>query len=194
MPLPPPAGNNPALLLRQSTYQLLRELERRDWIPDPTDFNVTKRDGKTFFKINWPIVNYGSFFRQIPDAGGDVYLQGGTVNGVAVATSELLLYIADPGTWQGAAGDHLILEVEGEGVVEDGLLLAGFDVTTITVSIGPPSAHILPTADDPTGTAYISLGEFSADSFYPAMKGNINIAFCPGNFTITRETPTLAEP
>ena len=131
----------------------------------------------------------GAFFTLITVSSGvdvgDIHLQGGTVNGVAVATLDLKVYDASTGLWEGVDDDHLFLEVVGEGVITDGVLLPGFTVTTITPTIGAPSEHVPPTIADATGTAYLSLGVFFSGEFYPAAAGNREIAVCLGSFDIS---------
>lgn len=129
----------------------------------------------------------GAFFSLITDSLGDIYLQTGTVNGGDVPALSLKVYDLSSTSWQGTTGQHLFLEVAGTGEVADGVLLAGFNITGVTVTIGTPLEHVPPTAAVATGTAYVSLGVFYGESFAPAAAGNVGITFCPSGFTITRE-------
>lgn len=133
--------------------------------------------------------NAGAFFTLI-DSDGDIFLQSGSVNGVSVPQADLQVFevAPPPGYWLGDPDEHMYLEISGTGVVEDGVLLPGFDGISVAVVIGGPvPEHVPPTAASAAGTAYVSLGVFFAESFYPAAIGNINVTFCPGGFTIERE-------
>jgi hypothetical protein len=131
----------------------------------------------------------GAFFSIITvDDGvgtGDLHLQTGTVNGQGVPQEDLKLYDTSSAEWEGVPGDHLYLEVAGTGVVADGVLLPGFTISGITTEIGLPPGDDPPTKDDPSGTAYLSLGVFYSGGFLPAIVGNRNVAVCIGSFVKT---------
>lgn len=134
----------------------------------------------------------GAFFTKYTNTDGDIYLQGGTLSGGTgnEPVSDILIYDHITG-WTGSPDDHLVLSFDGTGVVEDGVLLSGFDVTSVSgPSPGAVGSTTLPTASSAAGSGDISLGIFSGDTdttgFGPANVGNIQITFCPGSFTITR--------
>jgi hypothetical protein len=128
-------------------------------------------------------------FYTVPDGAGagDIYLQGGTIGGEAVATLDLKLYDASSDAWEGTMDEHLYVTAAGDGVVEDLVLLPGFVVSAITGPlIGTPPADSLPTALDASGACRISLGVFTGSGFMPAAIGNRSITFCPGGaFIVT---------
>jgi len=128
-------------------------------------------------------------FYTVPDGDdvGDIYLQGGTIGGEAVATLDLKLYDASEDDWEGTMGQHLWVPVAGNGVVEDLVLLPGFTVSTVApAQIGTPDPDDHPTAANDEGICNISLGVFTDAGFMPAAIGNRAITFCPGgSFIVT---------
>ena len=153
------------------------------------------RFNKTDVRIGGPIdpldangPSAGAFFTQYTDESGDTYLQGGTVSGGTGNISVADILICDHVTgWIGTAGQHLVQAFSGTGVIEDGVILPGFNVSAApTPYPGTPGSTTLPTASDAGGDGEISLGIFTAAGFNAANVGNIQISFCPGSFTITR--------
>lgn len=131
-------------------------------------------------------------FITIPDGSGvgDIFLQTGSVNGMGVPQAQLKLYDVSSDEWKDSSltatsGEHLYLTVAGTGTIADGVLLPGFTVSSITPAYGVPPADDPPTKDDPSGTAYLSLGVFFGGAFYPAVAGNRNVAVCIGTFIKT---------
>lgn len=131
----------------------------------------------------------GAFYTIITDEDGNKFLQGGSVNGVGVTTTSLKLFDPDPapdGTWEGLDDEQLYLEVAGTGTVADGVLLPGFDITSITPTIGTPPESSPPTKDDTAGTCIITLGTFFGGAFYPDNIGSFTVAVCIGSFVVSR--------
>lgn len=117
------------------------------------------------------------------------YLQGGTVSaGDGTRTIPKIELIDDMGVLAGAEDHHIWIEVTGDGYAEDGVLLAGYDLTAAIVSIGDPVPdNTLPTFDSTSGKkVHISLGVFTATGFLPAALGNVQISFCPGSYNVSR--------
>jgi hypothetical protein len=145
------------------------------------------------------VARAGAFFtmRTIEDdadpAGdtGDIVLQGGNVGGGTGNDVEpdILLFDASAGggTWEGTPGQHLVLTITGDGVVADGVLLAGFNVTGASTAIASSvGSNTLPTVADVAGILKISLGSFFLGGFTPSAAGDVNVTFCPGAFTPER--------
>ena len=80
------------------------------------------------------------------------------------------------------------LAISGEGVVEDGVLLPGFEVQDAEVGSGAEMpSNTLPTASSPSGTVHVLLGEWHDGEFRPVRCGNIQVGFCPpSSFQIQR--------
>lgn len=114
---------------------------------------------------------------------GDIYLQGGTINGEAVDTSDLKLYDFGTDSWEGTADQHLYVGVTGAFVVVDSVALPGFTVSSVaTPAIGTPPSDTFPAVTGATsassGTCYVSLGVFTASGFLPAASGNRIVGLC----------------
>lgn len=120
---------------------------------------------------------------------GDWMLTGGTVTGgdtnVTIPDIDLGTIATPP-----ADGTHFWIKVDGDAVVEDDVLLPGFNLSTAVVSSGAsvPTANVIPTASAEAGTLYISLGSWSGGVFIPAGCGNIQVNHCPGSLTFSRGT------
>lgn len=128
----------------------------------------------------------GNFYTIIAAEDGR-FLQPGTVNGIAVPMEDLKIFDSLTSELEGEDGYHLYLEIEGIAYIEDDVLLSGFDVDLITAVIGAPPGHTLPTiVSEGAGTCIASLGVFQGNRFYPSGIGDINVSFCPGNFTVVR--------
>lgn len=107
----------------------------------------------------------GAFQSFSRDKDGNIYLQGGTINGKEVRTSDLMLYDMDKKSWEGSDGEHLMLKLDGDGLVKDGVLLPGFKATSVTVVVGPWLESTVPTLAAPSGICYTSLGTFTTSGF-----------------------------
>lgn len=143
-----------------------------------------------FIERNAVIVTDGAFYGTSV-VSGDTFLQGGTVTaGAGTVTISPIKVIDDVDGVLGTNGHHLYLECTGSGIVEDDVLVPGWNLTAVVqppVSAATVPANTLPTAVSPTGKkVYISLGVFTSTGFNPARVGNIQISFCPGNYTVSR--------
>lgn len=143
--------------------------------------------GRVFNATAQAVPPAGAFFAQ-RKVSGDTYLQGGTVTGGGGTETIAEIKVVDADTGPvAAAGHHLYISANGGGLVVDGVLLPGFDLTTATTATAAAvPGNSLPTASDAAGQCRISLGEFTESGFTPNLPGNLAISFCPGNFTITR--------
>ena len=139
----------------------------------------------------------GAFYRTRTVASedatnGDIYLQGGTVSGLATPVPDILIYDASATAWQGTAGQNLQLKVtvdgsESSGIPNPGVTPTGTPVVTSETTLGT-NTYPAGTGDMTGKLCHISLGVFSAGGFAPAASGNINIGWCFSNaYTITRE-------
>lgn len=133
----------------------------------------------------------GAFYGQyVNSTTGDTYLQGGTVTGGDGTETIDDIKIIDSGTGDPthAAGQHMYIEATGNGVVSDGVLLPGWNLTNATVGYGATVPdNTLPTASSSSGKkCYVDLGVFTAEAFFPAQVGNVQISFCPGNYSVSR--------
>ena len=119
----------------------------------------------------------------IPANDGDIYLQGGTINGKDVATDNLWLYDISLDKWKGTDGQHLYVPVTGAFEVADGVALPGFVVSSVGApAYGTPPSDTFPAVTSETtasnGTCYVSLGVFTETSFLPAASGNRTVSLC----------------
>lgn len=132
----------------------------------------------------------GAFYTIYVDSdSGDTKLQGGTVTGGSgtETIADIVIKSSGSSTMAQTAGTHMYIHASGSGVVEDDVLLPGWNQSTATVSYGTTvPSNDLPTATSDSGDVYVDLGVFTEDNFLPAKAGSINVAFCPGTFTITR--------
>jgi hypothetical protein len=135
----------------------------------------------------------GAFFAfyTVPDGtnAGDIHLQGGTINGEPVDTTDLKLYDLSLEDWQSAnVDDHLYVPVSGKFTVVDRVALPGFVITSVgTPVIGVPPGDTYPAVTGETtasaGTCNVSLGVFVGEGanvtgFMPARAGNRVISLC----------------
>lgn len=136
----------------------------------------------------------GAFFglRTVSSGGadnGDIYLQGGNVGGGSgnVEVGEFKVWDASSAAWAGSAGQHLQLEITGDGAATSGILDPVFNVTAAAISVvASIGANTLPSVGSTTGKiCRLSLGTFSASGFSPARVGNVNISFCWGGYVPT---------
>lgn len=139
----------------------------------------------------------GAFYRTYVNGDGDTMLQGGVVKSgsgnFTIADLKVIdagTGIVDPSGASASAGDILVLNVDVDGYVVDGVLLAGLTATGaayITTSTSTIPDDTLPTVSSHSGKeVYIEIGRWTADSFFPSNIGNIRISFCPGAYQITR--------
>jgi hypothetical protein len=132
----------------------------------------------------------GSFYNVYVSADdGHTYLQGGTVTGGDGTDTIADIKVIDSGSGPvSAVGNHLYVEATGNGVVEDGVLLPGWDLTSAsTGTAASVPSDTLPTASSSSGKkCYVDLGVFTSDDFLPAAAGSIRISFCPGSYTVSR--------
>jgi hypothetical protein len=118
------------------------------------------------------------------------YLQGGTVTGGTGTETLADLQLAEDGS-EPADGWVSYLTVTGDGVVEDEVMLPGFNITAVSVTV--TNAAALPddealSPDDYEGKkCYISLGTWTGGVFYPSDAGNIYVTHCLGGFRKYRE-------
>lgn len=114
------------------------------------------------------------------------YLLGGTVTGGSGNETVAPISMGAVGS-EPADGTHFWLQVTIAANYSDGLLMPGGDVTAVTTGSGATvPGNTIPTYDSPTGTLYISLGEWSEGEFSPAACGNIEVGHCPGSLTSGR--------
>ena len=139
----------------------------------------------------------GAFYRTRTVASedatnGDIYLQGGTVSGLATPVPDILLYDASETAWEGTAGQNLQLKItvdgsESSGIPNPGVTPTGTPVVTSETTLGT-NTYPAGTGDMTGKLCHISLGAFFDGGFTPAGLGNINVGWCFGNaYTITRE-------
>ena len=139
--------------------------------------------------VSGTAVPTGAFFGMALDGDGNTLLQGGMVTAGSGSHAFLDIAVLEPGPSVGdLAGNFLWLEITGNGVVADGVLLPGFNLTTAATGIGTAVPdNTLPTAAGASGkTCHVLLGQWSETTFHPSGVGNIQISFCPGSYTVTR--------
>lgn len=121
---------------------------------------------------------------------GDIYLQGGNVGGGTgnEEVDEVLLYDASAETWAGSPGQHLQLDITGNGQETSGILDPVFNVTAASVSVvASIGANTLPASGSVTGKhCKISLGTFYDGGFNPSATGDVNVTFCWGGYSPNR--------
>lgn len=130
----------------------------------------------------------GAFFGMITEEGVR-YLQGGTVTaGSGSDTAVNIAFTNALGVPLQTPGTHMYAEVTGSGITADGVLLPGYNLTSISVGYGAEvPSNTLPLAAGATGKkCYVDLGVFTETSFLPAGSGNIQISYCPGSYTVSR--------
>ena len=73
------------------------------------------------------------------------------------------------------------LEITGDGLVEDEVLMPGFTVTDAAVGSGPTMPdNTFPTASQPTAKkVHVLLGEWTDQVFKAVQCGHIQVSFCP---------------
>lgn len=114
-------------------------------------------------------------------------LMGGTVTGGSgnVTVSDFVIAVS-PTTPDD--GDKVWIVATGAAVTDDGVLLAGINLTTATTANGAvfPAMNTIPTAAAPTGVLNILLGSWSNGVFVPSNCGNIQLTHCPGTLSHVR--------
>ncbi len=158
--------------------------------PVRTSIPHAEASAKFYDPANVIAVDYGAFYGLL-DVSGDTYLQGGTVTaGNNTITVDNIKVIDGTTGIEGTVDHHLYLECTGNGVLEDDVLVPGWNLTAVVqppVSAATVPDNTLPTAASATAKkVYISLGVYTTDGFAPARVGNIQISFCPGNYTVSR--------
>ena len=130
----------------------------------------------------------GAFFG-MTTVDGVRYLQGGTVSaGSGSDTAANIALTNSSGVPLHAAGQHMYVNALGDGILSDGVILAGFDLTSASVGYNATvPSNTLPLAAGATGKrCYVDLGVFTATGFLPNAAGNIQISYCPGAFNVSR--------
>ena len=130
----------------------------------------------------------GAFYGMITEDGVK-YLQGGTVSaGSGSDTAANIALTNAEGEPLHSAGTHMYVNVLGNGIRSDGVLLPGFDLTSASVGYNSSvPSNTLPLAAGATGKrCYIDLGVFTDTGFLPSGSGNIQISYCPGSYTFFR--------
>jgi hypothetical protein len=143
----------------------------------------------------------GSFFGLITvssdgPTNGDICLQGGqvTAGGRTEIIADYLLFDASAGTsgsWVGDDTDLLQMEISGEALIEDGVIIPGFllDEGGVAISVVNNDSFAddtLPTIDTPSAKCHVYLGRFTESGFIPAYAGNIRVGYCIDRFDVTR--------
>lgn len=138
------------------------------------------------------VLGAGAFNRLIVVAGGDTYLQGGTVSGGNGGTHTFANRKVIDGTSGPAEPDDSILyiKVECEATVANGQMLPGCKVTAEGAHVWGTDASEVPdnhsfTTTAATGFLYYEVGRWLDDEFHPAAAGsNLRASGCIGNFVI----------
>lgn len=138
--------------------------------------------------------NSGAFFglRTVTEGSGvgDIYLQGGSVGGGTgnATVPDTKLYDASSDTWTGSEGQHLELEVTGDGQTTSGILDPVYNVSSAEISVRASIRdNTLPKVGSTGSRKYhTSLGVFSENGFAPGSPGNFAIGFCAFGYTVTR--------
>lgn len=132
----------------------------------------------------------GAFFGIVTGAvAGVKYLQGGTVTAGSGSDTAANIALTDSsGVPLQSAGTHMYVNVTGNGITSDGVLLPGFNLTSAAIGYASTvPSNTLPLAAGATGKhCYIDLGVFTDTGFLPNAPGNIQISYCPGAYTVTR--------
>lgn len=136
-------------------------------------------------------ISYGAFhYVYQKEVTGHTYwfLQGGTVSGTSGTETVADIQLAEVGDEE-ADGVHHVLQITGDGVVEDGVILPGFSTTGHSDNpeeTVPDDGEMKP--DDHTGVkCYIDLGSWQSAVFRPSASGNFMVNYCLGSFKKTRE-------
>jgi len=132
---------------------------------------------------------FGNFYGINADENGDLFLNGGYVTagskGIAIEPYKIFDYSSNE--WRGRDKEHLVLTVEGSGVVRDGVLLPQFNLSDASISVSKSIGQtVLPSKGTKDGTFRTSLGQFTLGSFAPNQLGNFFISFCFSGFTVNR--------
>lgn len=138
-----------------------------------------------------PAAFYHQYLAQAPGSDPEdpphYYLQGGSVS---AGTGNIDVPDLDIATAGSEPVDHTLLWLEctGDGIVEDGVLLPGFDLTSVDYDDGLAlPSNTLPEADDEEDkVCHLLLGRWLNAAFIPSSPGNIQITACPGSYTASR--------
>lgn len=210
--IPAAAGNGP-LLIRPSTWEAMRQMvEQLEIIPDPEQFDITRRGGKTFFraKIRPGDTPTGTtrngllgcpFGEIIPAEDDGKALRGGIVycgdKNFTVAPMPIVL--ATDGKWL----VYLLIECESNRDDDEVILLPGIKTSADDVATffnkdpwtaGPPETQYPdnenPVVSDGLGTITVPLGKLEITDgkakFSPLGCGNITINQCGGTLSFSR--------
>lgn len=177
-PSAPPAeepSEAPSKLQFRITTEVVEEKPERPELVDDTTVVEKNTDYK------------GPFCGQYSLSDGTRYLMGGVVSGGEsnVTVDNIELYSV--GSAFPDDGTFLWLDVSFDAYMEDGVLLAGGDVTSVSVSSGTTVPdNVLPTALSPTGSVMVVLGVWLQGIFHPSSCGNIYVNHCLGSLTYSR--------
>lgn len=130
----------------------------------------------------------GAFFGKISE-DGIMYLQGGSVTaGDGTESFDKIALTNAAGDLLRTPGTYMWVNVTGSGIVADGVLLAGYNLSTATIAYGSSvPSNTLPLATSENGRkCYVNLGFFTATEFLPAGSGNVGISYCPGSYFVSR--------
>lgn len=206
----PAAAGNGSLLIKPSTWEALRRrVEDLEIIPDPKDFDISTRGGKTFFRIKLSGPDqedgggasgggigcpFGEIITVTPDEG-DPYkaIRGGIVAGFAESNPDVQPYELDlgtPGKWR------VSLKVQVEVNRDDDHQMITGGVKRVTddpewqldawTEDGNYPDNTIPNVSDGLATIYVPRGILTiadeAAKFDRATTcGNITIGCCDGS-------------
>jgi hypothetical protein len=175
---------------------LLSEFQRQTMTVDLIGFGPSMIDVLAKFKAPGSAASgaVGAFFSLYTDEDRDTYLQGGSVTGGNGGTETIAnIKVKDADTGVGSlAGKRLYLKADCEATVDSGIMLPGCLLKGATCSLAdtttagdiPPNHTFTTTAK--TGSIYVEIGRWTADSFLPAAVGNVLASGCIGNFHLSR--------
>ena len=129
---------------------------------------------------------YATEVREVSDVPHLFLVTGQVMGGEGNLTPEIDLGAIDE---DNPPDDGFVwLEISGEGEVVDDVLLPGFEVQDAEVGSGAEMpSNTVPTANSPSGTVHVLLGEWHDGEFRPVRCGNIQVGFCPpSSFQIQR--------
>lgn len=119
-------------------------------------------------------------------AGADWKLRGGVVSGGSTNETISDITIGTVGAVP-ADGTFYWLECEFTALSEEGILLPGGDLGTVTEGNGSSLPdNVIPTGPSPSGSIVIPLGQWLGGGFAPSGCGDISITHCPGTLAYSR--------
>lgn len=137
------------------------------------------------------ITNTGAFRTLFTDDDGHTILQGGSItggNGGSHTFDDYKVIDVTTGPVQ-SAGTILLVQVNCEATIANGLMLPGCKVLTTghawDTAATLPDNHSFTTAAA-TGDLYYEIGRWTDDAFLPAGSGNLHASGCIGDFHIAR--------